>query len=124
MPRPASSRILEFVAVTLLVSTVVSTSEEDDAFASASTFTDQWAVHISGGDEVADAIAAKHGFTNLGKVNSLLHFTCQCACVVPSSNETNLDVTLGWYDSSMARLRPLSVTDEDSFFFAAAVDEA
>jgi hypothetical protein len=31
-------------------------------------FTDQWAVHVIGGDSVADAIAAKHGFRNLGKV--------------------------------------------------------
>lgn len=34
-------------------------------------FTDQWAVHVTGGDLVADEIAAKHGFTNLGKVNEL-----------------------------------------------------
>ena len=31
-------------------------------------FTYQWAVHVNGGDHVANAIAQKHGFTNLGKV--------------------------------------------------------
>ncbi|KAL0271693.1 UNVERIFIED_CONTAM: hypothetical protein PYX00_008706 [Menopon gallinae] len=30
-------------------------------------YTPQWAVHIEGGQEVADRIAAKHGFVNLGK---------------------------------------------------------
>ena len=104
MPRPETSRIWACIVVTLLVSAVVWASEEDDVVASASAFTDQWAVHISGGDAVADAIAAKHGFTNLGKVNSLLHFTCParaCVCVVCVLNE-NLGVTLGWYDSLMA----------------------
>lgn len=33
-------------------------------------FTDQWAVHVPGGDRLADEIATKHGFTNLGKVKS------------------------------------------------------
>lgn len=75
MPRPASSRIFNFLLATLFASLVrsgsLSSSEEDDAVQqSASTFTDQWAVHVSGGDEVADAIAAKHGFTNLGKVTT------------------------------------------------------
>ena len=32
-------------------------------------FTDQWAVHIEGGDPVADLIAQRHGFINLGKVS-------------------------------------------------------
>ena len=50
----------------LLVDSASVTSEEVDD--RATTFTDQWAVHISGGDQVADAIAARHGFTNLGKV--------------------------------------------------------
>ena len=31
-------------------------------------YTDQWAVHIEGGHGVADRIAAKHGFTNAGRV--------------------------------------------------------
>ncbi|EFX89786.1 hypothetical protein DAPPUDRAFT_126713 [Daphnia pulex] len=44
------------------------TSSEEDDGSSTPPFTDQWAVHISGGDQVADAIAARHGFTNLGKI--------------------------------------------------------
>ena len=32
------------------------------------TFTNQWAAHIVGGDKVADNVAARHGFINLGKV--------------------------------------------------------
>lgn len=81
MPRPATSRILDIFIATLLVGLVVSSSEEDDVETSASyssSFTDQWAVHISGGDDVADAIAAKHGFTNLGKVTIFLRFICVC----------------------------------------------
>lgn len=31
-------------------------------------FTPTWAVHIPGGDDVADYVAQEHGFTNLGKV--------------------------------------------------------
>lgn len=31
-------------------------------------YTPQWAVHIPGGTDVADRIAAKHGFVNRGKV--------------------------------------------------------
>jgi len=32
-------------------------------------YTSQWAVHIPGGSERADHIAAKHGFINRGKVS-------------------------------------------------------
>ena len=32
----------------------------------------QWAVHIEGGIEVANAIASKHGFVNLGEVRIFL----------------------------------------------------
>ncbi|XP_049791939.1 furin-like [Schistocerca nitens] len=31
-------------------------------------YTRQWAVHVEGGPPVADAVAAKHGFVNLGQV--------------------------------------------------------
>lgn len=31
-------------------------------------YTRQWAVHIIGGPEVADAVASDHGFINLGQV--------------------------------------------------------
>lgn len=68
---PAVCRILTIASVLLLVTgglaVSTSSSEEDDS-TSSTAYTDQWAVHISGGDEVANAIAARHGFTNLGKV--------------------------------------------------------
>jgi hypothetical protein len=32
-------------------------------------FSRQWAVHIEGGVQVADNIASKHGFVNLGEVS-------------------------------------------------------
>lgn len=32
-------------------------------------FSRQWAVHIEGGKQVADSIASKHGFANLGEVS-------------------------------------------------------
>jgi hypothetical protein len=32
-------------------------------------FSRQWAVHIEGGMQVADSIATKHGFVNLGEVS-------------------------------------------------------
>lgn len=39
-------------------------------------FTNTWAVHISGGPAVADSVARKHGFHNLGQVSfSLLFIT-------------------------------------------------
>ena len=38
-------------------------------------FTDQWAVHIEGGDPVADLIAQRHGFVNLGKVSGFSSFS-------------------------------------------------
>ena len=86
---PAVSRILLVVLSVLVVllagsSLAASSSSEEDESSSSVAFTDQWAVHISGGDQVADAIAARHGFTNLGKVNdwneliSFLFFLCVC----------------------------------------------
>lgn len=68
---------IHLLAVVLLLCISVDSaslsSEDDDTEKGRSLFTDQWAVHISGGDQVADAIAAKHGFTNLGKVRRLLY---------------------------------------------------
>ena len=52
-------------------------SEEDDSTPASGTFTDQWAVHITGGEQVANAIAARHGFTNLGKVRPSAPFNAQ-----------------------------------------------
>ena len=34
----------------------------------AALYSDTWAVHIEGGEDVVNQIAAQHGFTNLGKV--------------------------------------------------------
>lgn len=66
------------LSVVLLVlatgSAAAATSSEEDDGSSTPPFTDQWAVHISGGDQIADAIAARHGFTNLGKVKNSIFF--------------------------------------------------
>ena len=32
-------------------------------------FTNSWVVEVDGGHEVADAVAKRHGFTNLGQVS-------------------------------------------------------
>lgn len=37
-------------------------------------YTRQWAVHIDGGPEVADAVARDHGFVNLGQVGFFYDF--------------------------------------------------
>lgn len=37
-------------------------------FIKAQHYTHQWAVHVPGGPESADAVAAEHGFINLGQV--------------------------------------------------------
>lgn len=42
----------------------------DDDIHNDKHFTSTWAVHIPGGDDVADYVAREHGFTNLGKVCS------------------------------------------------------
>lgn len=34
-------------------------------------YTPQWAVHVQGGPQVADSIAAKHGFVNHGEVSAI-----------------------------------------------------
>jgi len=65
------SRIFIFTSFSIAIS--IGHSHTSDS----TIFTDQWAVHVIGGDSVADAIAAKHGFINLGKVyiSQLLEFT-------------------------------------------------
>ena len=35
-------------------------------------YTNSWAVEITGGDEVANRIAEKHGFNNMGQVSMVL----------------------------------------------------
>lgn len=37
-------------------------------------YQNEFAVHIFGGNEVANAVAAKHGFTNMGQVSNLIVF--------------------------------------------------
>ena len=58
---------LVVVGLLLLSSWALPVLCDADAGAGA-TFTDQWAVHIEGGDAAAERIAQRHGFTNLGKV--------------------------------------------------------
>ena len=43
------------------------------------TYTNEWAVKLSGGRDSADEIASKHGFENRGLVRPL--FACVCAPV-------------------------------------------
>lgn len=47
----------------------------------AETFVDKWAVHVKGGKHVADAVAAEHGFRNIGQVSSTV-------CIVSESRDT------------------------------------
>lgn len=58
----ASNYALLLVGALCILSCVVQAVDSGD------TFTDQWAVHIEGGDQKADEIAHRQGFTNLGKV--------------------------------------------------------
>ena len=34
-------------------------------------YSNSWAVEVVGGDEVADVIASRHGFTNMGRVSRI-----------------------------------------------------
>ncbi|CAF99545.1 unnamed protein product, partial [Tetraodon nigroviridis] len=40
-------------------------------------YTNTWAVHVPGGQEVADRVANKHGFINYGHVSSVCFFVLQ-----------------------------------------------
>lgn len=61
------SKILVFASFFAVVATLHEL--KDSEFSSESIiFTNQWAVHVTGGDRVADDIANRHGFINLGKV--------------------------------------------------------
>ena len=44
------------------------------------TYTDQWAVHIEGGQQVADEIARRNDFINLGKVRVDYSFLLTVFC--------------------------------------------
>lgn len=52
-----------FLLVIMVTLTVFCTADEQQHFSR------QWAVHIEGGVQVADSIASKHGFVNLGEVS-------------------------------------------------------
>jgi len=84
-----------------------SSDEDEDSMTSSTTYTDQWAVHIEGGNAIADSIAARHGFTNLGPVCTcllILFFISSLSSiflsiftvhlVFNSSHKTNVDVIL------------------------------
>lgn len=46
-------------------------------------YTDQWAVHIEGGPLVADEVANKHDFVNLGMVRHRLNlYVCFFKCYI------------------------------------------
>lgn len=51
-----------FLLVIMVTVTVICTADEQQHFSR------QWAVHIEGGVQVADSIASKHGFVNLGEI--------------------------------------------------------
>lgn len=52
-----------FLLVIMVTVSVICTADEQQHFSR------QWAVHIEGGVQVADSIASKHGFVNLGEVS-------------------------------------------------------
>jgi hypothetical protein len=67
-----------FKTLLLLLCVIICLSQvvqcDDDDHGDDGHYTNSWAVEISGGDEVADAVAATHGFTNVGKVGSLENY--------------------------------------------------
>jgi hypothetical protein len=52
-----------FLLVIMVTVTVICTADKQQHFSR------QWAVHIEGGVQVADSIASKHGFVNVGEVS-------------------------------------------------------
>ena len=61
--------------VVVLISTVMLLGRHSEAIISIaidseSRYTSSWAVEIPGGTGVADGVARKHGFLNLGKVRT------------------------------------------------------
>ncbi|KAI9557493.1 hypothetical protein GHT06_017321 [Daphnia sinensis] len=111
----ASASMLTMLSVFLLLlasGLAVSSSEEDDSSSSSPSFTDQWAVHISGGDEVANAIAARHGFTNLGKIfGDYYHFQHRKVAkrsTEPGTDHSNLlnnDPEVRWVKQQVVKKR-------------------
>lgn len=61
-------RWLMVCTFTLLVTMTIQSDElEEDA--EGHVYSNSWAVEVAGGANVADRIAEKHGFTNLGQVS-------------------------------------------------------
>ncbi|CAH4022480.1 unnamed protein product [Pieris brassicae] len=48
-------------------------------------YTSTWAVHVPGGSEAADAVAADHGFINFGEV---------CTCFAKFLQQLNIESSL------------------------------
>ncbi len=69
-------RILLSVLLALLALSLaahgVDEGTEGNGIGEGKIFSNSWAVEISGGDEVAERIAKRHGFTNLGRVSAYL----------------------------------------------------
>ncbi len=65
-------RIGVSVLLSLLVLSLAAhgAQREEDGGLEGETFSNSWAVEVDGGDEVAELIAEKHGFTNLGQVSA------------------------------------------------------
>ena len=57
------SMIILVLTVQLLLLSVLGDTTDDDVI-----YTNSWAVQIDGDSEMADAIAASHGFINIGQV--------------------------------------------------------
>lgn len=53
----------------VLVAVIVSTTSAQD-------YSSQWAVHIEGGPQQADAVADRNGFVNLGQVSQSASIIC------------------------------------------------
>lgn len=68
------SRILVLALLLLLTGAEIIHSNQETS-PDSTIFTDQWAVHVPGGDRVADEIAARHGFLNFGKVLFVQQFS-------------------------------------------------
>jgi len=70
-------------------------------------FHNQFAVHVPGGKEVADRIAAKHGFVNVGQIGSLTnHFLLEHPRIAKRSTDQSLvhhghlenDADVAWFE--------------------------
>ena len=60
-----------FLFLVLLTLNIVARAVEEEEERK-NIYTNSWAVEIVGGDEVANRIAEKHGFNNIGQVSMVL----------------------------------------------------